>query len=155
MLLTIISIGKIKEQYTIDWERELIKRLSPYERINFIEIKEEPITQNKNPEIVKQKECERILAKMPPKAFVTALEIGGESFTSEEFAQEIQKIQNQFSEICFIIGGPLGLHEDILQKVNLRLSFSSLTFTHQIMRILLLEQIYRAFCILHNRPYHL
>ncbi len=160
MTITILSVGKIKERYTLDWEAELTKRISPYSKIEFIEIKEEPITTNKSLDIVKEKESENIIAKIPERSFVIALDPKGKSLSSKDFAEKIQSIQNQSSHITFIIGGPAGFSREFLEYVGTRhgafsLSFSQFTFTHQVMRVLLLEQIYRAFCILNNRPYHL
>lgn len=155
MKITILSVGKIKKRYTLEWEAELTKRLSPYSKVRFIEIKEEPITANKSLEVVKEREAGNIIKKIPERSFVIALDPKGREFQSEEFARKIRKIRMQNSHLTFIIGGPAGLGEEVLKKANLKLSFSQFTFTHQIMRILLLEQLYRAFCILNNRPYHL
>lgn len=159
MKITILSVGKIKEQYTLDWEKELVKRISPYSKIEFIEVKEEPITANKSLEVVKQKEAENIIAKIPSNSFVIALDLKGREFTSEEFAEKLQNLQSQTSHITFIIGGPAGFSEKFLEYVGtchgFSLSFSKFTFTHQIMRVLLLEQLYRAFSIINHRPYHL
>jgi len=155
MKITTISVGKIKKNYTLEWESELVKRISPYSRIEFIEVKEEPITPNKSLEIVKEKEAENILNVIPKDSFLIALDPRSKEFTTEEFAQKFQDLQLQNSHFTFIIGGPAGLHSGVLDKANIKLSFSQFTFTHQVMRILLLEQLFRIFSILHNRPYHL
>lgn len=155
MKITIISVGKIKRNYTLEWERELAKRLSPYAEIAFIEVKEESITPNKSLEIVKQKEAENILNVIPENSYVIALDPKGKEFTTEEFATKLQALQLQNSHFTFIVGGPAGLHSSVLEQANLKLSFSKFTFTHQVMRVLLLEQLFRIFSILHNRPYHL
>lgn len=155
MKITIFSVGKIKKNYTLEWERELAKRISPYAKIEFVEIKKEPITRNKSIELVKKREGRNVLKVIPERSFIIAADIKGKELSSESFAKKIQKIQLQNNHITFIIGGPIGLHSDVLSKANLKLSFSNFTFTHQIMRVLLLEQLYRAFCILNNRPYHL
>lgn len=155
MKITIISVGKIKKNYTLEWENELTKRVSPYTTIEFIEVKEEPITANKSIDIVKEREGDNILKFIPERSYVIALTPKGKEFSSEEFAKKVQQIQLQNSHITFIIGGPAGLHSSVLSRANLKLSFSKFTFTHQVIRVLLLEQLYRTFCILNNRPYHL
>jgi len=152
MKINIISVGKIKEDYTLDWEDELAKRLSPYAKASFNQIKDVN-SKNRTPEQIMQDEAEAIIPKLS--GYVVVLDVKGRAFTSEDFAAKLNDTMLESSEITFVIGGAYGIHETVRTSANLKMSFSDLTFTHQIMRVLLLEQLYRAFSILNNRPYHL
>ena len=157
MKVKIVSVGKIKEKYLKNGITEYAKRLSPYAKFEMIEVKDEKAPEKlsqKDMEIVKEKEGERILSKINQE-YIIALVISGKSFDSITLAKTIQDIFSyQSSDITFVIGGSLGLSNEILNKANLKLSFSKLTFPHQLMRLVLLEQIYRSFRINNNEPYH-
>lgn len=153
----IITLGKLKEKYWQEAEAEYLKRLKPYFKIEIIELREESFSEKDKPEIIKKKEAEKIravLAKIK-NVFIIALDEHGKSFSSIQFAEQVKNITSgQTNNIIFIFGGPLGLDESILQLSNLKLSLSSMTFTHQMARIFLLEQIYRAAMINTGRKYH-
>jgi len=155
--LHIITLGKLKEKYWWEAEAEYLKRLNPYFKMEIIELKEESFSEKDKPEQIKRKEAEKIknvLEKIKG-AFIIALDEHGKAFSSVQFAEQIKKITTgQTNNIIFVIGGPLGLDESILQSANLKLSLSAMTFTHQMARIFLLEQIYRAAMINAGRKYH-
>ncbi len=158
MNIKLITVGKIKENYYKDAISEYSKRLTSYCKLNIIEVNDEKTKEgasdNEN-EVVLRKEKDRILKHINDSDYVIALAIDGKSMDSVEFANVINKLGiNSVSNICFIIGGSLGLHNDVLSKANMRLSFSDMTFPHQLMRVILLEQIYRAYRIINNEPYH-
>jgi 23S rRNA (pseudouridine1915-N3)-methyltransferase len=156
--ICIICVGKIKEKYWNDAINEYSKRLSRYTKINIIEVADEKTPDNAPPAIeeqIKKKEGERIIANIDPSACVCALAINGKKFTSEGFSKYISdKGVQGVSHIQFIIGGSLGLHESVLQKCQDKISFSDMTFPHQMMRVILLEQIYRGYRIMRGEPYH-
>ena len=158
MKITIISVGKLKEQYLKMAVNEYSKRLSRYCKLDIIEVMDE-----KTPEklsitqeiLIKQKEGQKILKYIKDNSYVIALEIKGEMVTSEILADKISKLGLEGkSNITFVIGGSIGLCENILKRANYKLSFSSLTFPHQLMRVILLEQVYRSFRINAGEPYH-
>ena len=158
MNIKIITVGKIKEKYYKDAIAEYSKRLSAYCKLNIIELNDEKTkegaTDNEN-EAVLRKESERILKHIKDSDYIIALAIDGDSMDSIGFANKINKLGiDSVSNICFIIGGSLGLHKDVLSKADMLLSFSDMTFPHQLMRVILLEQIYRAYRIINNEPYH-
>jgi 23S rRNA (pseudouridine1915-N3)-methyltransferase len=148
MNINIIAVGKIKEKYIQMGIDEFKKRLSRYCSLNIIEVSDERAPENlseKEMELVKQKEGERILSKIPLNSYVIALAIEGKSLSSEEFSEKIQSIMiDGINNITFIIGGSLGLSKEVLDKSHFKLSFSKMTFPHQLMRLILLEQIYRG-----------
>lgn len=156
--INIIAVGKVKEKYLTDGCREYLKRLTAYAKVNIIEISEERCSDNPSPaeiEQVKEKEGQRILAKIPKGAYVIPMCIEGVQKSSEDFAKELEKISlDGFSDIAFIIGGSFGLSDEVKQTGKIKLSFGKLTLPHQLMRMLLLEQIYRAFSILNHSKYH-
>ena len=158
MNLNIICVGKIKEKYLLDGIHEYKKRISKYSNINIIELADEPIPDNaskKEAEIIKSKEAEKIRKYIGSHDFVISLDLKGRQISSEEFAQKIQDITTQgYSTIDFIIGGSLGLENSLVTNSNMVLSFSKLTFPHQLFRMILLEQIYRCFKINNNETYH-
>ena len=137
---------------------EYKKRLSSYCKVNIVEVPDEPTPDNASPaqeEAIKRKEAEKLLAKVGERDYVIALAIEGKSLTSEEFADHLDKMAGQgYSTFSFIIGGSLGLHDNVLQRANYKLSFSKFTFPHQMVRTILLEQVYRAFRIQRGEPYH-
>lgn len=158
MNINIIAVGKVKESYIKEGIDEFIKRLTPHAKVNIIEVADESAPENLSEseiEIVKCKEGERILKKIKESDYVVALDIKGKKLSSVEFAQRIKFTQiSGHSTIDFIIGGSNGLAAKVLKRANFSLSFSLMTFPHQLMRLILLEQIYRAFRIINNYPYH-
>jgi len=156
--ISIVTVGKLKEKYLKLGIEEYVKRLNSYAKIEMIEVPDE-----KAPEIlsdiemkqVKQKEGERILAKINPDTYVIALAINGKLKSSEELADNLDKLATYGkSKVAFVIGGSLGLSDDVLKRSDEQLSFSKMTFPHQLMRLILVEQIYRAFRINRGEPYH-
>ena len=158
MKITLIAIGKIKEKFFRDAAGEYEKRLSRYCRLEIREVVDEK-TPEKASEIqqeqILQKEGGRVLKLIPEDAFVVTLEIEGKRLSSESFAGEIEKLAvNGTSHIVFVIGGSFGLHNTVKKRADLAVSFSDMTFPHQLMRVILLEQIYRAYRIISGEPYH-
>ena len=158
MKITVISVGKIKEKYFTDAIAEYAKRLSRYCKLEIIEVPDEKTPDGASEALenqIKEKEGERILAKVPDSAHVVALAIEGKQLDSEELADKMEKWNvSGISHLVFIIGGSLGLTPKVLNRADFKLSFSKLTFPHQLMRVVLLEQIYRSFRIRNNEPYH-
>lgn len=158
MNISIITVGKLKEKYLKLGIEEYTKRLSAYAKIDIVELADEKAPENLSETdmlIVKQKEGERILAKISPDTHVIALAIEGSMKTSEQLAENLDRLATYGkSKIAFVIGGSLGLSEDVMKRANETLSFSKMTFPHQLMRLILVEQIYRAFRINRNEPYH-
>ncbi len=154
MKITIISIGKLKESYWKDAEAEYLKRLSAFAKVEIIEHKEIGFSEKDPIESITEKEAEIILNSMPSSSYIIALDPNGKVFTSEELSKNLVSLEQNHSHFTFIIGGPLGLHESIFKKTNLKLSLSPLTFTHQMTRVILLEQIYRAYMIKSGKSYH-
>lgn len=158
MKIAIVCVGKIKEKFYRDAIDEYAKRLSKYCKLEIIEVADEK-TPDKASETVesqiKEKEAARILEKIKEDTFVYTLEIKGKRYTSEAFAKELEsKGTYGISNIAFVIGGSLGLHEKVLKRSNGSISFSDMTFPHQLMRVILTEQIYRAYRIMNHEPYH-
>lgn len=158
MNIHIISIGKIKEKYLKQGMNEYLKRLSPYAKVDIIELPDEKAPESlseQEMEQVKEKEGERILAKISPDTYVIALAIEGTMKSSEQLAESLDKLATYGkSKIAFVIGGSLGLSQTVMSRANESLSFSKMTFPHQLMRLILLEQIYRSFKINRGEPYH-
>ncbi|MFA6427903.1 MAG: 23S rRNA (pseudouridine(1915)-N(3))-methyltransferase RlmH [Candidatus Magasanikbacteria bacterium] len=162
--ITIISIGKLKEQYWKDAEKEYLKRLSAFAKVEIKELKEESFTEKDNVEIIKEKEAKKILSAvasakagidaLPKDSYIVVLDKEGKQFSSEELSKHISTTTEQHHNITIIIGGPLGLHNSILNLAKESWSLSKMTFTHQMTRIILLEQLYRGFMIKENRKYH-
>ncbi len=150
-MIKIITVGSIKEKYLKDAIDEYLKRLKKYTNIELIEVKDEGLVEETK---AIQLESEKINKYISPKDYIITLEIEGKEYTSTEFAEKLNQIQIETSNIVFIIGGSYGLSSELKQKSNLHLSFSKMTFPHQLFRVLLLEQIYRAFKILNNESYH-
>jgi len=154
----IIAVGKIKEKYLTGAINEYCQRLSAFCKLNIIELKDEPIPQNaSNAQIaeVLTKEANSILAKIPKDSYVFALTIEGKQLSSEDLAEQITKLQvDGKSSLTFIIGGSFGLAEEVKSRANAQLSFSKMTFPHQLFRVMLVEQIYRAFKIMNGQTYH-
>ncbi|NDO18255.1 23S rRNA (pseudouridine(1915)-N(3))-methyltransferase RlmH [Lachnospiraceae bacterium MD329] len=157
MNINVICVGKIKEKYFTDAITEYSKRLSRFVKLNIIEVADEKIPDNasaKEMEIVKKKEGERILSKLPANSFAVTLCVEGKELSSTEFATKLSDISMTSSNITFIIGGSLGLSDDVKSASQLRLSFGRITLPHQLIRVVLLEQLYRAFKINNNETYH-
>jgi 23S rRNA (pseudouridine1915-N3)-methyltransferase len=158
MNIQIICVGKLKEKYWVEALLEYKKRLSRYCKISIVEVKEELISENPSPateEIVKDEEGKRIIGKLKQGAYIISLDIKGEELNSLDLAHKLNHLGvSGRSDVVFIIGGSLGLSKAVLEKSHMRLSFSKMTYPHQMMRIILLEQIYRGFKINRNESYH-
>lgn len=158
MRITIICVGKIKEKYFRDAITEYEKRLSKYCKLEIIEVADEKTPDNAGEvleEQIKEKEAQRILKYVKEDAYVYSLEILGQQPDSVAFAEQLEKLGIQGkSHIQFIIGGSLGLHQSVSKKADKAISFSNMTFPHQMMRVILLEQIYRSYRIMMGEPYH-
>ncbi|MBR0416272.1 MAG: 23S rRNA (pseudouridine(1915)-N(3))-methyltransferase RlmH [Firmicutes bacterium] len=148
MNIHIVCIGKLKEKYWQDAAAEYIKRLSRFCKLSVTELSESKSDS-------KEEESEEILGHIPKGSYVIALDIGGKRLSSEGFAEKISELAlSGSSDICFIIGGSNGFDDRVRKTADMRLSFSDFTFPHQLMRVILLEQIYRAFKIINNEKYH-
>jgi len=158
MQIRVIAVGKIKEQFLREGIAEYEKRLRPYAKLQVVELPEEKRPQPASPaneSVAIEKEGERILGAVAENSFVIALDVKGQSWSSEELAASFgeRELSGQ-NQLAFVIGGDLGLSPAVLARSNLRLSLSKMTFTHPMARLLLLEQVYRAFRILRGEPYH-
>lgn len=158
MKITLIAVGKIKEKYFREAIEEYTKRLSKYCKLEIVEVADEKTKENASEvenDLVKEKEGERILRQIRSDAYVIALTLTGKKLDSVEFSRKLDNLGIQStSQIVFVIGGSLGLHKCVLKRADYELSFSDMTFPHQLMRVILLEQIYRAYRIISNEPYH-
>ena len=158
MKITILAVGKLKEKYWKQAIAEYEKRLGAYSKIEMIEVPDEKAPEtmsDKEIEQVKEKEGQRLLATIKHQATVITLEIQGKMLSSEGLAKELQQRMTQGqSDFVFVIGGSNGLHQDVLNRSNYALSFSKMTFPHQMMRVVLIEQVYRAFKIMRGEAYH-
>lgn len=158
MKITIICVGKIKEKYYESAISEYTKRLSRYCKLEIIEVADEKTIETASiieEELLKNKEAQRMLKYIKEGSYVITLEILGKMLNSNELSEQIQNLGvNGVSHITFIIGGSIGLHKSLSEMSNFKLSFSKMTFPHQLMRVILLEQIYRSFRIINNEPYH-
>ena len=158
MKITLITVGKIKEKYLKDAIAEYSKRLSKYCKLEILEVNDEKTPDNASETVeeqIRNKEGERILKYVKDDSYVITLEILGKQLTSEELSSKIETLGIQgISHIVFIIGGSIGLGQEVLNRSNYALSFSKMTFPHQLMRVILLEQVYRSFRIINNEPYH-
>ena len=158
MKISLLCVGKIKERYLTDGIAEYSKRLGRYCKLEIIEVADEKTPDEASAaeeEQIKKKEAERLQKYIKDDAWVIALAIEGKQYDSVEFSEEIERITvSGKSHIQFVIGGSLGLHQDILKRADRLRSFSKMTFPHQLMRLLFLEQLYRAFRIQKGEPYH-
>lgn len=150
-MIKIICVGKIKEKFFKEGIEEYKKRLSKYTKLNIIEVEDVNLP---NEELIKQKEAELIEKNINEKDYVITLEIEGNEISSIELSKKIEQLEQTNPNITFIIGGSYGLDDKIKNRSNYKLSFSKLTFPHQLFRVILLEQIYRAFKIKNNESYH-
>ena len=158
MNINIIAVGKIKEKYLGDGIREYLKRLTPFANVKISEVADEKTSEGSSPkeqEQIKALEAERILRHIKPGQVVVVLAIEGQMMDSVQLAQAVASwgLAGK-SEAAFVIGGSLGLHKSVMERANLVLSFGKMTFPHQLMRLILVEQIYRAFKINRGEPYH-
>ena len=155
--INIICIGKIKEQYLKSAIEEYSKRLSRYCKLNILELPDEKIPDKLNNNLsneIKTKECNNIINHLKKDSYIIALDLTGNELSSEEFSKTIENISMENSSITFIIGGSLGLTKELLNICNKKICFSKMTFPHQLIRLFLLEQIFRAFKISNNETYH-
>ena len=158
MKITLITVGKIKEKFYRDAVGEFENRLSKYCDLNIVEVADEKTSESlseREEELIKEKEGKRILNHSKDNTYLITLEIDGKNLTSEEHAKKIQQLQvTGKSNITYVIGGSLGLSKIVTDKSDFALSFSKMTFPHQLMRVIFLEQLYRGFRIINNEPYH-
>ena len=158
MKISVITVGKIKEKYLRDAIAEYSKRLSRYCRLEIIEVADERTPDQASEAVeenIRTKEGERLLKYVRDDMYVITLEIGGKMLTSEQFAKKIETLGIQGkSSIAFVIGGSIGLGREVLKRSDYALSFSKMTFPHQLMRVVLLEQVYRGYRIINGEPYH-
>ena len=158
MKITILTVGKIKEKYLKDAIAEYVKRLSRYCKLEIVEVADEKTIENASQVLetqIRDKEAERLMKYIREDAYVITLEIKGKQLTSEELSEKINQLGIQGkSHIIFVIGGSIGLGDEILKRSDYALSFSKMTFPHQLMRVILLEQIYRSYRIISGEPYH-
>lgn len=158
MNITLITVGKIKEKYLRDAIDEYSKRLSRYCKLDIIELPDEKTPDNaseKEELQIKEKEGKNILSKIKENSYVIAMDLKGKHITSQEFSSLIDNLGVEGnSNITFVIGGSLGLSEEVIKRANYKLCFSKMTFPHQLFRVMLLEQIYRGYRIIKGEPYH-
>ena len=158
MKLTVITVGKLKEKYWVDAVKEYKKRISKYAKIELIEVADEKEPNNaseKDIELIKDKEGERILSKIKDSQHVVTLEIEGKEYTSESLAKQYQTWMNTGkSDVVFVIGGSNGIGREVKKRSNQEISFGSLTYPHQMMKVMILEQLFRVNKILRNEAYY-
>lgn len=158
MLIKIVCCGKLKEKYLTEAVADYAKRISRFAQVECAEVADERIPENASPaeeRLAMEKEGERMLAKITPQDYVIAMAIRGKSYTSEAFAKHVDALAQQGrSRLTFVIGGSLGLSDAVMRRADETLSLSEMTFPHRIARVLILEQVYRAFKINHNETYH-
>lgn len=158
MKLTVITVGKLKEKYWVDAVKEYKKRISKYAKIELIEVADEKEPNNaseKDIEMIKDKEGERILSKIKDSQHVVTLEIEGKEYTSESLAKQYQTWMNTGkSDVVFVIGGSNGIGREVKKRSKQEISFGSLTYPHQMMKVMILEQLFRVNKILRNEAYH-
>ncbi len=158
MQIQIIAVGKLKENYLKDGVNDYLKRLKSYTHLTITEVNDEKEPANDNPSeirLIKAKEGERIAKQLKKDTYLIALAIEGKTFSSEQLADHLAQLAlNGKSHLTFVIGGSFGLDESITQRADLLLSFSKMTFPHQLMRLILTEQIYRSYRIINHHSYH-
>ena len=158
MKITLVTVGKIKEKFFEDAIKEHSKRLSRYCKLEILQVADEKTPEGASEAVelqIKEKEGQRILSLIRDDAYVIALAIEGKMLDSEELAERIEKLGvSGISQIVFVIGGSLGLSAQVMKRADYALSFSRMTFPHQLMRVVLLEQIYRSYRIMNHQPYH-
>ena len=158
MKITLVTVGKIKDKFFEDAIKEYSKRLSRYCKLEILQVADEKTPEGASEAVelqIKEKEGQRILSLIRDDAYVIALAIEGKMLDSEELAERIEKLGvSGISQIVFVIGGSLGLSAQVMKRADYALSFSRMTFPHQLMRVVLLEQIYRSYRIMNHQPYH-
>lgn len=155
MNISILSVGKIKESFWNEAISEYIKRISPYAKINFIELENKAFKDSENAEVIKKQEAELILNKLNKNpGIILALDEHEKEFNSREFSKFLEQKTAHGDHIIFILGGPRGLHSSILSKANQKMSLSQMTFPHNLAKVVLIEQVYRAITIMNNKSYH-
>ncbi len=157
LTINVICVGKLKEKYLKDAISEYSKRLSKYCKLNIIELSDEKVPDKINESIeneIKEKECKKIITHIPKNSYVMALDLTGKQYTSEEFSEKIENVAMEKSNLTFIIGGTLGMNNELLNMCDSKICFSKMTFPHQLIRVFLLEQIFRGFKISHKETYH-
>lgn len=155
MKIKIIALGKIKEKYLKNGIDEFLKRLTPFAQISVVEIQPIEIKDENLKDKILLQEGEKILSNIKPTDFVITLEILGKEFSSEEFAQKIEELTNSGTqEVVFVIGSSCGIGQNVSQRANLKMSMSKMTFLHEFARLILIEQLYRAYKILNGGTYH-
>ena len=158
MNINILCVGKIKEKFYTEAIAEYKKRLSKYCKLSILEVADEKTEQNMSSaaiDVILKKEADRLKDKLKDKDYIVALDIQGDKYDSLGFSRVIDdNMLHGTGDMTFIIGGSMGLHDSVLDMAHMRLSFSDMTFPHQLMRVILLEQIYRAYKIIRNEPYH-
>lgn len=158
MNIQIVAVGKLKEKYWVQGIEEYTKRLGPYAKLQMSEVADEKAPDSMSDaeeRQVKEKEGERILAQLHADAFVIALSLDGHAWSSEQLAGQLEELGTYGrSKVSFVIGGSLGLSAGVLQRADMKLSFGKMTYPHQLMRLILVEQVYRAFKIIRGEPYH-
>ena len=157
LTINVVCIGKIKEKFFKDAIDEYSKRLSKYCKLNILELPDEKIPDKLNPNIesdIKSMEFSNIINHIKKDSYIICLDLTGKEFSSEQFSKNIEDISMQSSQITFVIGGSLGLNKEILALANERVCFSKMTFPHQLIRVFLLEQVFRAFKISNGETYH-
>lgn len=157
-MIKLVVVGKIKEKAMQACIDEYKKRITLYSKIEIIEVNDEPIPathSQKTDEMIKDIEGERILSKIKEKEYVILLDLAGKTYSSEQLASQMERIMTyESSQITFVIGGSLGLSQKVIQRANMRFKISDCTFPHQLCRLIICEQIYRAFTIMNHLPYH-
>jgi len=155
MKIRIIQVGKTSEKYISEAANEYLKRLRPYADIEIVTIRDQGNAKSDGEKnVLKKKEAEAIISKIAKTDFIIALDEKGSGMTSVEFAGFIKKLEDSGRHVCFIVGGVYGLADDIISRADYKLSFSKFTFTHEMIRPLLLEQLYRSYTINGNKRYH-
>ena len=155
MNLKIIAVGRIKQGYLREALEEFAQRINKYSSLEIVEVKEEKIDSRASPERIKEKEAERILSKLDPRVYTIALDEQGKELSSLKLARLFEEVSRKgYRQMSFIIGGALGLSSRVKKQADFILALSRMTFTHEMIRLFLLEQIYRAFTIIRGEPYH-
>lgn len=158
MKITLLCVGKLKERYFTEAVAEYVKRLGRYAKVQIVEVEDEKTPEEASPrevQLILEKEGRRLLERLPEDACPIALAIDGTQRDSVGLARHLEELMGKgASHLCFVIGGSLGLSQEVLGRCREHMSFSKLTFPHQLMRVILLEQIYRSFRILRGEPYH-
>lgn len=157
LTINVVCVGKIKEQFFRDAISEYSKRLSKYCKLDILELPDEKIPNNPSDKIIeeiKEKECNNIISHIKKDSYVICLDLKGKEFSSEELSKNIDNLCLTTSHITFVIGGSLGITDKLLHMANQRVCFSKLTFPHQLIRVFLLEQLYRSFKISNGEAYH-